>query len=77
MTTHLARPIVVAGAGVAALLIWLVQGPLTGMDLVVRTGNGVTTVGPAAVVITSLAAGLAGWGLLALLGRLASRPDRA
>jgi Family of unknown function (DUF6069) len=59
------------------MLIWLVQGPLTGVDLIVRTGNGFTSVGPAAVVIASLVAGLAGWALLALLERVTPRPRRA
>ena len=53
---------IVVGASVAALLIWFVNEPLF--------------VSPAAVVLTSLLAGLAGWGLLALLELLTRRPRR-
>ena len=67
------RTFIVVWAGVAAVLIWLVQGPLTGVDLVVRDGAGTTTVGPAAVVAVSLIAGAAGWALLALLERVTTR----
>ena len=84
MTTHmlrrshvtLGRAITVAGASVAALFIWVVQGPLTGVDLIVRTGDGRTTVGPVAVVGVSLAVGLAGWAALAVLERNTARARR-
>jgi hypothetical protein len=71
--TLYSRSFIVVWAAVTALLIWLVQGPLTGVDLVVRTGGSLTTVGPVAVVAVALAAGLVGWGLLALLERVTSR----
>jgi len=73
MRTLYSRPFIVVWAAVAALLIWLVQGPVTGVDLVVRNGNATTTVGPVAVVAVALAAGLVGWGLLALLERVTTR----
>jgi hypothetical protein len=66
------RIVTVLVAPVAAMLIWLVQGP----HLTVRTGEGVVQVGPAAVIATSLAAGLAGWLLLAILERYSARPRR-
>jgi hypothetical protein len=66
------RLVTVLVAPAAAMLIWLVQGP----HLTVRTGDGVTQVGPAAVIATGLAAGLAGWLLLAILERYAARPRR-
>jgi 4-amino-4-deoxy-L-arabinose transferase-like glycosyltransferase len=67
------RIVTVLVAPAAAMLIWLVQGP----HLTVRTGNTATSVGPAAVIATSLAAGLAGWLLLAILERYSARPRRA
>jgi len=76
MRTLYSRTFIVVWAAVAALLIWLVQGPLTGADLVVRNGDATSTVGPVAVVAVALAAGLVGWGLLALLERVTTRARR-
>jgi hypothetical protein len=76
MRTLYSRTFIVVWAAVAALLIWLVQGPLTGVDLVVRNGDATSTVGPVAVVAVALAAGLVGWGLLALLERVTTRARR-
>ena len=76
MRTLFSRTLIVVWAAVAALLIWLVQGPLTGVDLVVRNGNATSTVGPVAVVAVALVAGLVGWGLLALLERVTTRARR-
>ena len=73
MRTLYSRTFIVVWAAVAALLIWLVQGPLTGADLVVRNGDATSTVGPVAVVVVALAVGLVGWALLALLERVTSR----
>ena len=67
------------GVGVAAALglaVWTIADPVLGTDLAVRTGGSGTAplaVGPVAVVVTAILAGLAGWGLLALLERLAPR----
>ncbi len=66
------RIVTILVAPVAAMLIWLVQGP----HLMVRTGEGVTEVSPAAVIATSLAAGIAGWLVLAVLERYSARPRR-
>jgi len=76
MRTLYSRTFIVVWAAVAALLIWLVQGPLTGVDLVVRNRDATSTVGPVAVVAVALAAGLVGWGLLALLERVTTRARR-
>lgn len=64
------RILTVLGATVAAVVVWLVAGPLAGVALNVNTGE----VGLASVVGASLVAGLAGWGLLALLERSAKKP---
>jgi hypothetical protein len=66
------RILTVLGATAAALVVWLVAGPLAGLDLNVSTGE----VGVGAVIATPLIAGLAGWGLLALLERTAKNPRR-
>ena len=46
------------------------------VNLVVRQGDATRHIGPAAVVVTALIAGLAAWGLLALLERTVRRPAR-
>jgi len=71
------RVITVAAATAGALLLWTVGGPWAGIDLAVRQGGTVEHVGPAAVALTALVAGLAAWGLLALLERAVRRPVRA
>jgi hypothetical protein len=63
---RLVAPVAWAVAG--TLLLWSVA-EATGVDLVVGTGAGATTVGPVAVVLVSATAALAGSGLLALLER--------
>ncbi|MEJ3742556.1 DUF6069 family protein [Actinomycetes bacterium KLBMP 9797] len=68
------RAITVAAAAAGALLQWAVNDPWAGLDLAVRQGDGVQHVGPAAVAVTALIAGLAAWGLLALLERTIRRP---
>ncbi len=71
------RALAVAGAAAAALALWALAGPVAGVDLTVRTGGAEQPVGPASVAVTSVLAGLAAWGLLALLERVTSRPGRA
>ncbi len=66
----------VVGAAVAALAVWVLTGPVAGIDLAVSLGNTVRPVGPVDVAGTALLAGLAGWGLLALLERTSARPGR-
>jgi hypothetical protein len=58
------------------MVIWLVHVPIFGGDLPVRAGSTTTTVGPVAVVVVSLVAGLAAWALLALLERVSTHPRR-
>ena len=74
--TARARPRVlsVAGATLAATLVWVVAVPLLGGHLLVRFGAGAPqTVGIGFVVGATLVASLCAWGLLALLERRTSR----
>ncbi|MEU8263690.1 DUF6069 family protein [Micromonospora sp. NPDC048999] len=70
------RAITIAGAAAGALLQWVVADPWAGIDLAVRQGDTTQHIGPAAVVVAALIAGLAAWGLLALLERTVRRPAR-
>jgi len=70
------RAITVAAGAVGALLLWAVNDPWAGVDLAVRQGTGIRHIGPVAVVLTALIAGLAAWGLLALLERTTRHPAR-
>ncbi|MFB4317413.1 DUF6069 family protein [Actinomadura sp. 21ATH] len=60
-------------ATAAALAHWALLDLVAGADLVARTGGSERPVGAAMVAAGSLAAGLAAWGLLALLERVADR----
>lgn len=63
----------VAGAAVA-LLVWLVAVPVADAELTFVDINDKTQeIGPAAIIIFSVGAGLAGWALLAVLERLTPR----
>jgi hypothetical protein len=70
------RPRAVVSALAATLAIWLIAHALAGVDLTVRSGAGddVQQIGPASIAVASLLAGLAAWGLLAMLERVARRP---
>jgi hypothetical protein len=70
------RAITVAAAAAGALLLWTVADPWGGIDITVRQGGADQHVGPVAVVVTALIAGLAAWGLLALLERTVRRSTR-
>lgn len=72
------RVMAVAGAALAALAVWAIADPVAGVDLTVRQGPDATPqeVGPAAIVLVSVLAGLAAWGLLAVLERLRSGARR-
>ncbi|MEV4348174.1 DUF6069 family protein [Actinoplanes sp. NPDC049596] len=70
------RAITVAAGAAGSLLLWAVNVPWGGIDLAVRQGGSVQEIGAAAVVVTALLAGLAAWGLLALLERKAAHPVR-
>ncbi|GAA3135698.1 DUF6069 family protein [Nonomuraea salmonea] len=76
MNKSLRRPLIVGGAAVAALVVWAVAVPVAGVALTVHMGGGPQEVGPVSVVVASLVIGLAGWALLAVLERVASRPGR-
>jgi hypothetical protein len=68
--------ITVIGAPAAALATWALVVPLAGITLTTRTGSSTQTVGPAAIALTSLVAGLAAWVLVAVLERFVARPGR-
>jgi hypothetical protein len=59
---------VIAVAAVASLAIWAVAR-LAGVDLTVQMGESTSTVGPADVLIASVAAGLAAWTVHAAMAR--------
>jgi len=70
------RGLVVVGAVIAAVLVWIIAVPVLGASVTVPEAPGSTVredleVGP--VVITALVAALAGWALLALLERFTTR----
>lgn len=71
------RTLTVAGAAAAGLAVWAIKRSIGGTELAVRSGGSVRGIGPAAVVLTALLVGLAGWGLLAWFERLMQRPYRA
>jgi len=74
---RLTRPALVVGAVAATLAVWLFAD-LAGVELAVRSGAAnAQPLGPASVALASLTAGLAAWGLLAGLERVASRPRGA
>ncbi|MEV4810985.1 DUF6069 family protein [Micromonospora avicenniae] len=70
------RAITVAAGAAGALLLWVVNDPWAGNDLAVRRGDTTQHIGPVAVVVAALIAGLAAWGLLALLERTVGHPVR-
>ncbi|WP_035737061.1 DUF6069 family protein [Glycomyces arizonensis] len=76
MNTRIRRLLIVLGACAAALALWAVAVPVAGVDLAVDQGGTETAVGPGLVAASSLAAGLAGWALLAVLERSAARAGR-
>ncbi|SCG71043.1 DUF6069 family protein [Micromonospora inositola] len=68
-----ARALAVLVATAAALAVWVVAVPLAGVDLAVRSGATEQPVGPGAVAVAALLAGLAAWALLAVLERFSRR----
>jgi hypothetical protein len=70
------RAITVAAGAAGALVLWAVNDGAVndGAGLAVRQGGTTRHIGPVAVLLTALLAGLAAWGLLALLERTVSRP---
>ncbi|MEV0155216.1 DUF6069 family protein [Micromonospora sp. NPDC050686] len=67
------RALAILATTAATLTVWAVAVPLAGVDLVARGGGADRTVGPAAVAVTTLLTGLAGWASLALLERWTRR----
>ena len=67
-----AVPLVAAFVGV---VVWAV-GRTTGAELEVRVGAGTRVVGVVDVIVAALVAGLAGWGVRALIRRLTGGGDR-
>ncbi|WP_229075824.1 DUF6069 family protein [Actinoplanes sp. DH11] len=70
------RAVTIAAGAAGALLVWAVNSPVAGHDLAVGQGGTARDVGPVAVVVTALLAGLAAWCLLALLERTTRHPAR-
>lgn len=70
------RLVVVAGTTATALLLWLVAGPVLGINLDASQTPGSAAPVPvtaSSVVVSSVAAGLLGWTLLAALERVSAR----
>ncbi|MDL4819009.1 DUF6069 family protein [Actinomadura opuntiae] len=66
------RALTVLAAAAAALLVWVIADPIAGAGMHARGRH----VGPAAVLVSTLLVGLAGWALLAVMERRAKRPGR-
>jgi hypothetical protein len=64
------RAVTVVTAVLAAVLVWILIVPIFGVDLIVTTGGGTTSVTAIAVAGAALLAGAAGWALLATLEHL-------
>ncbi len=70
---RLRRAATIAAATLSPLLVWVIAVPLAGLDLVAGAGATAQTVAPPAIVGATLVAGLAAWGVLALLERVSKR----
>ena len=75
-TTKARRMTAVAAGVVAALAVWSLVHLVAGIDLAVGNSANKQAIGPASITVTSIAAGLAGWALLACLERFSKRPRR-
>ena len=73
---RLCRAATVAAAIVLPLLVWTIAVPLAGLELVAGSGPTAQAVGPASIVSAVLVAGLAAWGVLALLERFTKTSGR-
>jgi len=77
MTKERKRQIVsITAAALGGLLVWLIAVHLADVDLIVRSGSNERPVGPGAVAIVAILAGLAAVGLAELLARRAAHPRR-
>ncbi|MEU4424452.1 DUF6069 family protein [Actinoplanes sp. NPDC024001] len=68
------RMLVVAGAVLATVLVWVIGEPLLGHDLVVVSpGQPAMDLGAAEITFVALASSLLGWAALAVLERITAR----
>ncbi len=68
------RALAVAGAVVAAVLVWVAGEPLLGNNMIIKAeGQEPQDLGASAVIMFSLSFSLLGWALLALLERATPR----
>lgn len=63
------RLVAIVATTAITLAAWLLMAPISGRALKVNQPADTVTVGPTDVVVVTLLAGLAGWGLLAFLER--------
>lgn len=63
----------VVAAAAGALFVWGIASRLLGVDLDVRQGSGLTTVGPGSVVVMAALAGLVAWLVLAGLEKVTKK----
>lgn len=71
------RGTTVLAAVAAPVALWCIAGPLAGIEMTADVAGVATPVGPVAVIVAALVAGLAGWGLLAVLERTTRRARAA
>jgi len=67
------RGLAIVAAAAATFTVWTIAHQIAGADLVVDTGSGETTVTAGAVLLVTVAVGLAAWGALALVERFTRR----
>ncbi|MBM2619686.1 hypothetical protein JIG36_29680 [Actinoplanes sp. LDG1-06] len=70
------RLITILVAAVATAVVWVIAHLAFGVEIRAKTGGAEQTVGLAAVIIATVVAGFAGWGVLALLERWTANPGR-
>ena len=70
------RPLAVAAATAAALAVWAIASQVAGLDARLSAGALPKHVTAVAVTVVTVFAGLAGWGVLALLERAMSHRAR-
>jgi hypothetical protein len=63
-------------AVVAAVAVWVVAGPVSGVPFKIKSGSKTQHVDAPTVVIITLIAGLAAWGVVALLERSSASSPR-
>jgi hypothetical protein len=73
MNCTMRRLLTIGLAALAGLTTWFLLTQTAGVNLIVHSGGSETRVGAGAVILVAVVVGLAGWGLLALLERVAGR----